>query len=312
MADYLHNHAQFADLLRIVAEAQEIDAALVEKDYWIMHGLHGLQQLGISFELKGGTSLSKGLGIIHRFSEDIDIRIEPDASVATGRNHTKAQHVASREAFYDGLAGKIAIDGVTAVERDRLFDDARFFSGGIRLRYPTVGEPIDGLKDGILLEVGFANVQPNAPRTISSWAYDQAAASGVEVIDNRAVDVPCYHPGYTLVEKLQAISTKFRQQQAGGEFPPNFMRHYYDVFCLLQDPQVQTFIGTAAYHAYKKDHFPTADNLVIAENDAFGLSDPDTRAALADAYKRSAALYYRGQPPFDDLLSEIGRWADRL
>ncbi len=28
------------------------------------------------FELKGGTSLSKGFGVIHRFSEDIDIRIE--------------------------------------------------------------------------------------------------------------------------------------------------------------------------------------------------------------------------------------------
>src|SRR5580704_237235 len=26
--------------------------------YWIMHGLYGLQQLGLTFELKGGTSLS--------------------------------------------------------------------------------------------------------------------------------------------------------------------------------------------------------------------------------------------------------------
>lgn len=312
MADYLHNHPQFADLLRIVAEALAIDIALVEKDYWIMHSLHGLQQLGLSFELKGGTSLSKGLGVIHRFSEDIDIRIEPDAGVAVGRNHTKPQHVASRAAFYDDLADRIAIDGITAVERDHLFDDARLFSGGVRLHYPAIGEPIDGLKDGILLEVGFANVQPNAPHTISSWAYDHAIASGVEVIDNRAVDVACYHPGYTLVEKLQAISTKFRQQQAGGEFPPNFMRHYYDVFCLLQDPQVQAFIGTDDYHAYKAQHFPKADNPVIAENEAFRLSDPQTRAALADAYGRSSALYYRGQPPFEHLLAEIGRWAQRL
>lgn len=312
MADYLHNHPQFADLLRIVAETQAIDVSLVEKDYWIMHGLHGLQQLGLSFELKGGTSLSKGLGIIHRFSEDIDIRIEPGADVATGRNHTKPQHIASREAFYDRLAETIVIDGVTAVERDRLFDDARFFSGGVRLRYPTLDEPAPGLKEGILLELGFAKVQPNAPHTISSWTYDHAIASRVEVIDNRAVDVACYHPGYTLVEKLQAISTKFRQQQAGGEFPPNFMRHYYDVSCLLQDAEVQTFIGTDAYRAHKDHHFPAADNKVIAENEAFHLSDPGARAVLADAYKRSAALYYRGQPPFEDLLAEIGRWADRL
>jgi predicted nucleotidyltransferase component of viral defense system len=47
--------------MRIVAQETDIDPALVEKDYWIMHCLHGLQQLGLTFELKGGTSLSKGL-----------------------------------------------------------------------------------------------------------------------------------------------------------------------------------------------------------------------------------------------------------
>jgi hypothetical protein len=44
--DYLHNHPEFPDLIRIVAEEKGIDPALVEKDYWIMHCLFGLQQLG--------------------------------------------------------------------------------------------------------------------------------------------------------------------------------------------------------------------------------------------------------------------------
>ena len=68
--DVLHNHPQFADLIRIVAAEKGIDPGLVEKDYWIMHCLYGLQQLGLTFELKGGTSLSKGFQIINRFSED--------------------------------------------------------------------------------------------------------------------------------------------------------------------------------------------------------------------------------------------------
>jgi predicted nucleotidyltransferase component of viral defense system len=68
--DYLHNHKQFPELIRIVAEQKGIDPALVEKDYWIMHCLYGLQKLGLTFELKGGTSLSKGFKIIDRFSED--------------------------------------------------------------------------------------------------------------------------------------------------------------------------------------------------------------------------------------------------
>ena len=118
--EFLHNHPQFADLIRIVAYDQGIAPALVEKDYWIMQSLHGLQQLGLTFELKGGTSLSKGYGLISRFSEDIDIRIEPpaDPPVMTGRNHDKPAHVQSRKDFYDRLAQTIVIDGITSVGRD--------------------------------------------------------------------------------------------------------------------------------------------------------------------------------------------------
>jgi hypothetical protein len=56
-----------------------------------MHSLYGLQKLGLTFELKGGTSLSKGFKIIDRFSEDIDIHIDPpaDQNVKTGRNQDK-------------------------------------------------------------------------------------------------------------------------------------------------------------------------------------------------------------------------------
>ena len=117
--DFLHNHRQFADLIRIVAQAQGIAPALVEKDYWIMQSLYGLQQLGLTFELKGGTSLSKGYGLISRFSEDIDIRIEPPADPPgmIGRNHDKAAHVKSRKDFYDRLAQTVVIDGITSVER---------------------------------------------------------------------------------------------------------------------------------------------------------------------------------------------------
>ena len=59
--EYLHNHSEFPDLIRIVAAEKGIDPALVEKDYWIMHCLYGLQQLGFKFQLKGGTSLSKAI-----------------------------------------------------------------------------------------------------------------------------------------------------------------------------------------------------------------------------------------------------------
>src|SRR5258707_2716129 len=248
--DFLHNHPQFADLIRIVAEEKGIDPALVEKDYWIMHCLYGLDELGFIFQLKGGTSLSKGHKIISRFSEDIDILIEPfpGQDVKVGKNQNKPAHIQSRKDFYGWLAGEIKIAGISNVERDTEFDDLpNYRSAGIKLNYTTVVEAMKGLREGVLLEVGFDTVAPNAPKDISSWLYDRAVASQVDVIDNRAMAVPCYDAGYTFVEKLQTVSTKFRKQQADQSDPVGFMRHYYDIHELLKQPEVQKFIGTDAY-----------------------------------------------------------------
>ena len=153
---------------------------LVEKDYWIMHGLWGLQAQGFVFELKGGTSLSKGFGVIHRFSEDIDIRIEPpdDLDVKTGRNQDKPAHIASRLAFYDELAKRIRIPGIVSVERDTFFDDDKMRSAGIRLNYSPRTTSLSGVKDGILLELGFDDTAPNRAVTISSWLW---SLPGIEV-----------------------------------------------------------------------------------------------------------------------------------
>ena len=314
-ADYLHNHKDFAALIRIVAAEKKIDPALVEKDYWIMHALYGLQQLGLKFELKGGTSLSKGFKIIDRFSEDLDVQINPPAGldVKTGRNQNKPAHIESRRKFFDWLAHeKIQMDGIHTVERDHDHDNERLTSAGIRLRYEALTTLLPDLKDDILLEAGFDDVTPNVAKDISSWMYDHAATSGVDIIDNRAKGVACYDPGYTLVEKLQTISTKFRKQQETGEFPVNFMRHYYDVYSLLKAPEVQAFIGTAEYKAHKEKRFPKADNPNIAENEAFLLSAPEALATYKQAYAKTSALYYKDKPTFEEILKAIGDWADRL
>ncbi|MFT0891002.1 nucleotidyl transferase AbiEii/AbiGii toxin family protein [Pseudochelatococcus sp. G4_1912] len=310
--DFLHNHKDFQDLIRIVANKLGIAPVLVEKDYWIMHCLYGLQQLGLRFELKGGTSLSKGFGIINRFSEDIDIRIDPPEGmeVKAGRNHDKDAHVESRRRFYDWLRDTIRIDGIHTVERDNTFDAEKLRSAGIRLHYQDFMGLMPGIKDGILLEVGFDDVTPNASITISSWAYDYGAGM-VQLTDNRAVGVLCYDPGYTLVEKLQAISTKFRKQQETGAFPANFLRHYYDVFCLLGDPKVQKFIGTTDYFAHKEKRF-RSENRNITINEAFCLNDPATFASYENAYEGTRSLYYSERPAFADILKRIKEFADRL
>ena len=314
MPDYLHNRLDFPDLIRIIAEERDIASALVEKDYWIMHVLYGLQKMNLSFEMKGGTSLSKGFGIIGRFSEDIDIRITPPEGmdVKTDANQDSPAQCKSREDFYDWLAATINIDGIVEIKRDKTYDDKKFRSGGIRLYYAEKSEAVNDLKGGILLEVGFDEITPNTPCLISAWTYDYAVGKNVAVADNRALGVLCYNPAYTLVEKLQAISTRFRQQQENGAFPINFMRHYYDVYCLLDAPEVQKFIGSSEYLAHKKKRFRTGDNPMIAENEAFLLRDPKTRTQYVEAYTQTPRLYYAGQPPFDAVMERIGAWVGRL
>ena len=114
--------------------------------------------------------------------------------IKTGKNQTKPAHIQSRADFYEWLIKTIKIDGIVSVDRDISVDNKNLFSAGIRLAYKNVATPVEGLREGVLLEAGFARVTPNEPKDISSWAYDYAADK-VEIIDNRAKAVACYDPG---------------------------------------------------------------------------------------------------------------------
>jgi hypothetical protein len=95
-------------------------------------------------------------------------------------------------------------------------------------------------------------------------------------------------------------------------FPKNFMRHYYDLYCLLDSPEVLSFIGTPTYRARKVERFRSGDNLDIASNEAFLLSDPKVRSLYETKYRETAALYYTGQIPFGDILARIHQHIEKL
>ena len=95
----------------IVAAERKIDPYLAEKDYWLMHCLYGLKKSGYDFQLKGGTSLSKGYGIIHRFSEDIDIAIIGE-SQKSGNEIKQLIRSAEKEMTKD--LKELNVEGVTS------------------------------------------------------------------------------------------------------------------------------------------------------------------------------------------------------
>jgi hypothetical protein len=227
----------------------------------------------------------------------------------------KSKAIQSRKDFYDWLSKSIKIDGIANVVRDPAFDDTHLYrSGGVRLLYQSQTGHLSGMKEGILLEVGFDSVSPNQKLTVSSWAYDKATQNPkISIEDNRAIEIACYHPGFTFVEKLQTVATKYRQEQASGEMKPNLMRQYYDLYCLLETPELLSFIGSQDYFAHKKARFPKQDfEIPIAKNEAFLLNDAEQRLVFEKRYKTTAALYYRGQPEFEALLERLSKFLNQL
>lgn len=315
MGKFIHEREDFKQLIEALSNEIKIDPQLIEKDYWIMHALWGMNELGFEYELKGGTSLSKGWKCIDRFSEDIDIYIHPpkDLNLPVGKNQIKDTHIEARKNYFESLVGKLKIAGFESVQRDTAFDDTKLMrNAGIRLNYPNLFGQIPGLKDGILLEVGFDQTTPNEKISISSWVMDKAISVKLGVANNQAVGVKCYVPEYTFVEKLQTISTKYRQQQENGQMPINFMRHYYDVFQLLKLKRVQDFIGSEGYIAHKDLRFRNADEKRLTKNDAFIISNTETQKLYQQSFEKTKGLYYKGQPKFSDILESFKSFLPRM
>lgn len=69
------SQADRRDLLGVAAAKSGRPPHLLEKDVWVVWALDALfgSALGDHLVFKGGTSLSKAYGVIHRFSEDVDL-----------------------------------------------------------------------------------------------------------------------------------------------------------------------------------------------------------------------------------------------
>lgn len=77
----LFEHPDFEQAIVRAAEhfrARGLRAAMIEKDYYVTEALRVLAVSEKTVIFKGGTSLAKGWNLIQRFSEDVDIFLDPD------------------------------------------------------------------------------------------------------------------------------------------------------------------------------------------------------------------------------------------
>ena len=232
-------------------------------------------------------------------------------NVKIGKNQDKPAHIIGRKLFFDKIANELKIPGLTFF-RDYNFDDhLKMRSAGIRAEYSSLFANVPKLKEGIVLELGFDQTVPNIDCKIISLAMEKAQSLNLPIIDNR-VTACCYVPEYTFVEKLQTISTKYRLQQENRIMPVIFLRHYYDIYKLLENERVLDFIGSNEYIAHKTKRFRARDEKNLSKNLAFTIPDQTTRELYAKEFRDKSAMYFGKQPEFNDILKRIFKYINQL
>lgn len=88
-----------AELFRETASRLGVSEAVVEKDFWVcctLKQIFSIDSLRERLLFQGGTSLSKLFGVIHRFSEDVDLAADYAALGFTGE---RASRRPNRQSF---------------------------------------------------------------------------------------------------------------------------------------------------------------------------------------------------------------------
>jgi len=313
---FVHEDKDFEQLLAIVARETGISEALIEKDYWVTHTLWSLRETGLDIWLKGGTSLSKGFGLIQRFSEDLDLMILPGTTVGlpevTNWTSTNKTPVAQRQSFYDALTGALVVPAVR-VERDRSRVDKRARGADYLGHYPGVrtDQLAAAMSPFVRLEVGCARVVPYVGMPLSSFIHNYLETHSMlgDYVENRPHSVCCVHPLVTLFEKIDAMARRYERDVIEAD---SFVRHYEDaaqiIRVVLKLPEIDmTVLDLARDMVTKKD----MRTLPSPDEPALRLEDSDKRKVIEKAYVKIAPMFWGDRISLDEACSTVRSWLGR-
>lgn len=249
----LFEHPDFDQAIIQAAEhfrAQGLRPALIEKDYYVTEALRIIAAtVGDKVIFKGGTSLSKGWNLIQRFSEDIDVFLDPHA--------------------FDPVLGKRAIDRALKSLRDSIDqhpaltfvkEDSQTIGGfgrsdrfSFNQRFGGVGE----VAGQVLVESGTASGrEPTVLITLHSYVGTFLSGRGVTLgaEDEHGFSMRLLHFRRTFVEKLFAIHGKVELLKREGRPIGTYARHYYDLVQLAAQAEVTAMLASEEYGAIKADY----------------------------------------------------------
>lgn len=311
---FVHDDPEFPDLLPIVAKERNLAPGLVEKDYWVTHALWALLASGLEVWFKGGTSLSKGFGLVERFSEDLDLKVEPGTADWLPRvpnwRGGGAKATIARKAYFDALAGRFRVPGAS-VALDPDGADGTWRSATLRVTYPGRHlADLGAMAPFVQLEVGSARVTPFVPRDMTSFVHEKLAALGQlgDFTDNRPRGVRCVHPLVTLLEKLDALHRRFPNADVE---PPAFVRHFEDAARIIRaQASLPPLVDHASVAALAADMLGQRQIAALpAPGDpAFAAADGSRWDAIRAAHAAIVPLFWGPRISLDDACATIRGW----
>jgi Nucleotidyl transferase AbiEii toxin, Type IV TA system len=194
-----------------VAE-RDLAEAFVEKDYWITEILRVVAATLVDRAIfKGGTSLSKGWGLLDRFSENLDLFIDPPVEPPFS---TRGIDRALKKRGSDVEA----IDGLELLESNTIGGFGRMDTFGYRSAFPTVA----GLPPTVRLESGVQSGKaPTQDVEISSLVaevlHQREAATNLPGVQGRdSFTMSLLHYRRTLSRRSSPSTAKVERLKTDG------------------------------------------------------------------------------------------------
>jgi hypothetical protein len=215
-------------LVEDVAFRLQTDGGLVEKDWHVVRAigvLAGIDHGDITPVFSGGTSLSKGWGLIKRFSEDIDFKITMPASGSRSKDRKR------RKTYRDRVLAALASAEFEFASEVLKGNEDSFFAADLMFR--SSFESGRGLRPHIRVEMTFhASALPPIARPIRSLIGEAL---------QREPEVPaflCVDPVETAADKLSALAWRVCTRERGTERDdPTIIRHLHDLAALAEQIQ---------------------------------------------------------------------------
>ncbi len=242
--------------VQAAAKDRRIEDRAVEKDWWVTIILKALFNTGCGPFLlfKGGTSLSKGWGLIQRFSEDIDIAIDRkfyrdvlDCAFAAGE--TNSQLMRLRKASRDYIHGALSPELEAKLKE---YGVQGFTVENVTEAITETGtKPIDHDSDPTVINVFYSSLFPEYSGDIDSCVKIEISCLSMdEPFENRKITslinqkfddtdtgsgavIRTVKPSRTFLEKCFLLNEEFQKQNPRSR---RMSRHLYDIEKIMDTP----------------------------------------------------------------------------